>query len=637
MPASATPAADPGVMGHVAAGQTAPAPKGAGAVRDACRLARGWGRAEPWRVTGLIAAALGLIVLQLAVDWGFALWHRAAFDALEARDGTAFLTQMLVFAGLVLALMLASVGRLWARQAIGLRWRRWLVLKLQGAMLADGRHHRLAAEAAGTDNPDQRFGENARWATAIAVDLALGLIYAVVLLASFAGMLWHLSAGFVLPLPGGPLPIPGGLLWAALAYAGACAALTWRLGRQLPAIHADRNAAEADHRFALIRLRENSEAVALIGGEADERRGLAAAYGRVEAATRRMFGTERSLMWLGCCYMPVAGVLPLLLGAPQFFAGAITLGVLMQMAHAFTEVTRALCWLTENWPRLADWRCHVARVVELERALEAQTEAPGQLRRAENSPTLDLRDVALTTPCGRALLRAPALTVLPGERVLIRGESGSGKSTLFRALAGLWSWGEGQIRMPSRQGSMFLPQRPYLPLGTLAAALCYPAPPDAFGAEALRAALGRCNLPHLVPRLAEAARWDRVLSLGEQQRLGFARLLLHRPDWVFLDEATSALDEANQAAMYALLAAELPGAALVSIGHRAGLDRHHDRQMVVLAGAGGGWMVAAGGGTESRSAAPPPRRDMPRIAPTMARAVVIRRDLTTMGAPASHG
>lgn len=581
MPASATPAADPGVMGNAQAKHRASPLKGAGAVRDAWRLARGWGRAEPWRATALVAAALGLILAQLAVDWGFALWHRAAFDALEARNGPAFLAQMLVFAGLVAALMLASVGRLWARQAIGLRWRRWLVLKLQGAMLADGRHHRLAAEAAGTDNPDQRIGENARWATAIAVDLALGLIYAVVLLASFAGMLWHLSAGFALPLPGGPLPIPGGLLWAALAYAGACAALTWRLGRQLPAIHADRNAAEADHRFALIRLRENSEAVALIGGEADERRGLAAAYGRVEAATRRMFGAERSLMWLGCCYMPVAGVLPLLLGAPQFFAGAITLGVLMQMAHAFTEVTRALCWLTENWPRLADWRSHVARVVELERALEAQAETPGQLRRAEDSPALQLRGVALYTPCGRALLRAPSLTVLPGERVLIRGESGSGKSTLFRAIGGLWPWGAGEIITPPAASMMFMPQRPYLPLGTLHAALSYPAATNAFSDDEAREALRLVGLAHLAQSLDEEERWDRVLSLGEQQRMAFARLLLHKPAWIFMDEATAALDEPNQDMLMQLVLDRLPHVALVSIGHRQGLEVFHNRTLTL--------------------------------------------------------
>jgi putative ATP-binding cassette transporter len=619
MPASATPAAE------------------SGAIRDAWRLAQGWARSEPWVVAALVTAALGLIGLQLAVDWGFALWHRAAFDALEVRDGSSFLAQMGVFAGLIAVLMVASVGRLWTRQAIGFRWRRWLVLKLQGGMLADGRHHRLAADAAGTDNPDQRIGENTRWATAIAVDLVLGLIYAVVLLASFAGMLWHLSAGFFLPLPawmmgGGKLHIPGGLLWAALLYAGACAWITWRVGKRLPAIHMDRNAAEADHRFALIRLRENSEAVALIGGEADEKRGLAAAYGRLEATMLRMFRTERNLMWLGCCYLPVAGVLPLLLGAPQFFAGAITLGVLMQMAHAFVEVTRALCWLTENWPRLADWRCHVARVVELERALEEPAAAPGALRREDGAAAVELHALALATPCGRALLSAPALRVAAGERVLIRGTSGSGKSTLFRAMAGLWSWGEGEIRMPCRRSSMFLPQRPYLPLGTLAAALCYPASPDAFPAEALRDALGRCNLGHLGDRLGEVARWDRVLSLGEQQRIGFARVLLHRPRWIFLDEATSALDEANQAAMYALLAAALPGAAVISIGHRDGLDRHHDRELAVIAGPGGGRLVAVEGALGPGGATQPaaPRwRETPREPPRetlreQARAVRVR-------------
>jgi putative ATP-binding cassette transporter len=240
-----------------------------------------------------------------------------------------------VFAALIGGLMACSVGQLWTKQMIGQRWRRWLVLKLQGAMLAEGRHHLLATDATDTDNPDQRIGENTRWVTAIAVDLVFGLIYAIVLLLSFAGLLWHLSAGFFLPLPAGPLLIPGGLLWAALLYAGGCAAVTWRLGRRLAAIHQDRNAAEADHRFALVRLRENSEAVALIGGEADECRNLGAAYAKLEAAMLRMLRAERSLMWLGCCYMPVAGALPLLLGAPQFFAGAITLGLLMQMAHAF--------------------------------------------------------------------------------------------------------------------------------------------------------------------------------------------------------------------------------------------------------------------------------------------------------------
>ncbi|HEV7265508.1 MAG TPA: ABC transporter ATP-binding protein/permease [Falsiroseomonas sp.] len=566
-------------------------------------------------MAGLVGVALLLILGQIAVDWGLALWQRGTFDALEARDGATFGQQILAFGALMVALMVTSVGRLWSRQIIAFRWRRWLVLKLQAAMLADGRHHRLAADEAGTDNPDQRIGENTRWATAIAVDLVFGLIYAGVLLASFAGMLWALSTGFFLPLPSGPLHIPGGFLWAALLYAGVCAAITWRLGRRLPAIHMARNAAEADHRYGLVRLRENSEAVALIGGEADEKRGLAAAFGRLELAMHRMFRTERDLMWLGCCYMAVAGVVPLALGAPLYFAGTITLGILMQTAHAFVEVTRALTWLTENWPRLADWRCHVARVIELEHALEAPM-PPGAQRREEGAAALELRGLTLATPCGRNLLRATEVTLAPGEKLLIRGESGSGKSTLFRAIGGLWPWGEGELHIPCRRQSMFLPQRPYLPLGTLTAALCYPAPPDAFAEDALHAVLGRCNLGHIADRLGETARWDRMLSLGEQQRLAFARLLLHRPRWIFMDEATSALDEANQAAMFALLTAELPEAALLSIGHRPGLDRYHDREMVVAPGPEGAWLVPPAAPRARLAAAaahPLPRRDPYRV------------------------
>jgi putative ATP-binding cassette transporter len=280
----------------------------------------------------------------------------------------------------------------------------------------------------------------------------------------------------------------------------------------------------------------------------------------------------------------VAAVLPLLLASPRYFAGALTLGALVQLAQAFVSVTNALSWFQEQWPRLADWRSHVERIVALEDSLDAaaalgasggivvEEVAPGQ------APVLAFAGLTLRAPCGAVLVEDAVASLRPGERVLVQGPSGAGKSTLFRAAAGLWPWGEGVIRRPAASaGLMLLPQRPYLPLGTLREAVCYPAGPDGFTDASVRAALLRCGLPALAPRLDEAGRWDRVLSLGEQQRLGFARLLLHAPRWVLLDEATSALDEASEAALMRLFEAELAGAAVLSIGHRPGLAAFHHR------------------------------------------------------------
>jgi vitamin B12/bleomycin/antimicrobial peptide transport system ATP-binding/permease protein len=563
-----------------------------GALRDTWRLARGWYRAAPATAWGLTAAAMALTLLQIALSYAFSDWQRDAFDALDQRDAAAFQGQLWWFVALTLLSMAVAVGRLWARQVLAFLWRRWLVLKLQGAMLTDHRHYRMEMGEGAADNPDQRIGENTRWATIMTVDLALGLLHSVALFACFAGLLWHLSGTLAVTVGGSTIGVPGSMVIAAAIYSGLGALVVWRVGRAMPRIHLDRNKAEADHRFALLRIREHGEGIALIRGAADEERGLARAYGAVEAAMLRLLRSERQLMWLGAGYMAVAGVLPLLLGAPRFFAGAITLGMLMQMTQAFVEVTRALSWFVENWPRLADWRGHVARVVELEQACEAADGAgPGEGAQAgiaiAPGPMLILSGLSLGTACGRALVLDAEITLRPGERVLVTGESGSGKSTLFRAIAGIWPWGRGSIAVPDRATTLFMPQRPYLPLGSLRAALAYPAAADAFGTAEAAEALRRCRLGALVPQIDTVARWDRVLSLGEQQRLGFARLLLHRPRWVFMDEATSALDEANQAAMFALFEAELAGAALLSIGHRPGLDRYHDRVLALLPGPGG--------------------------------------------------
>ena len=573
----------------------------AGFLRKVRRLASAYYASEEWRSAWAITAAVvGLTVFQIAVQVRLNIWNRDFFDALDKRDHDRFLWQMGVFAVLALAGTASAVLQLHARQTLQVWWRDWLVRHLQRRMLADSAHYRMQFVEGAADNPDQRIGENARWATATAVDLAVGLLNSALLLVSFVGILWTLSGPLAVAVAGKELEIPGYMVFAALFYAAVAAGATWFVGRRMPAINARRNEVEGDHRFALVRLRENSEGVAMIRGEADEERGLKRAFGRVTGVMQDLNRAERNLVGLSSAFAMVTMVFPILVASPRYFAGAITLGVLMQVGSAFGEVTKALNWFMDNYPRLADWTSHVDRVVELEDSLDASgcidRRCALDIREAQGAggeEAVSLQGVAVATPDGKPLVRRADAVIRPGERVLIQGESGTGKSTLFRALAGVWPWGTGRIRVPDRATAMFLPQRPYLPLGTLRGALAYPAPAKDFDEKAMVAALKRCGLEACSERLDDEERWDRTLSLGEQQRLAFARALLHRPRWVFLDEATAALDEENQDAMMEMLRDELPDTAVISIGHRPGLERHHDRVLVLEASPEGAVLTAA--------------------------------------------
>ncbi|HYZ30764.1 MAG TPA: ABC transporter ATP-binding protein/permease, partial [Crenalkalicoccus sp.] len=542
-----------------------------------------------WRARGLALAVLLLTCLQILVQVRYNLWNRDFFNALDNRDRAEFFGQARLFVLLALASMATSVGQLYARQMLQLDWRRWLVLNLQRRWLAEGRHYQIGFLPDAADNPDQRISENTRWATAMAVDMAAGLVQSLLMLLSFIGLLWTLSGELPLTLGGREIAIPGYMVWAALLYAGIGSGLTFLIGRPMVGLNVRRNQAESDHRFALVRLRESSEAIAMIRGEPDEERGLARAFDAVVAVMLRLMRSERHLMWLTSAYGMLLTIFPALVASPHYFAGAITLGVLMQITQAFYQVTTALNWFVDNFPRLADWRSHVTRVLEFEDTLEAveQFEDDSRITVSEGPlpdgrEVLAFRDLRIAQLDGSTVIAEATAEIGQGERVLIVGESGSGKSTLFRAIAGLWPWGEGEIRTPPRGRMMLMPQRPYLPLGSLRAAITYPAPAAEFSAAQVAAALTRCGLPDLVERLEEEERWDRILSLGEQQRLAFARLLLHRPGWVLMDEATAALDEANQDVLMGLFDEELRGTTLVSIGHRPGLDAYHDRTLTLV-------------------------------------------------------
>ncbi|WP_135465795.1 ABC transporter ATP-binding protein/permease [Crenalkalicoccus roseus] len=554
---------------------------------------------ERWHARGLAAGVVVLTLLQIFIQIRFNIWNRDFFNALEVRDKAAFYGQTYLFVLLAAASMVTAVFQLYVRQMLQLYWRRWMVQRLQRRWLESGRHYQMQFLPDAPDNPDQRISENTRWATAIAVDLVVGLLQSVLMLVSFVGILWTLSGPLHVSLGTTEFAIPGYMVWAALLYAGIGSGLTWLIGRPMVEINLRRNQAESDHRFALVRLRESSEGIAMIRGEADEERGLKRAFGEVVQVMRRLMRSERHLMWLTSAYGMLLSVFPALVASPRYFAGAITLGVLMQITQAFYQVTTALNWFVDNFPRLADWRSHVERVLHLEEALDTaeQMEADSVIG-IEEGPLPDGREVLAFEDLqiahfdGAVVIQEANAEIAAGEKVLIVGESGSGKSTLFRAIAGLWPWGSGRIRIPPREHIMFMPQRPYLPLGTLRAAVAYPAEPRRFPDQAVAAALERCGLAHLVARLDQEERWDQILSLGEQQRLAFARLLLHRPRWVFMDEATAALDEANQDMLMGLFREELAESALISIGHRPGLDAYHDRTLTLVRAPDGARLTA---------------------------------------------
>jgi putative ATP-binding cassette transporter len=539
---------------------------------------------ECWIARALLALSIGLSVLIVYISKLINSWNARFFNALQEHNAQAFWSELGLWVVLVAAFIVAVVYRVWLMQLLTIRWRRWLSQVYFRDWLADRTYYHMELTRHGVGNPEQRIEQDCNSFTSQTLSIALGLLLQIMTLVTFAAVLWELSGGFVLPILGG-INVPGYMMWAAVLYALAGSWATYAIGRPLVRINFALERYNADFRYRMVRIRENAESIALYHGEPIEGRRLTGAFTRIFATWWAYMKYNKRLTWLTSFYGQAAVIFPYIVAAPQYFAGRIGLGTLTQTADAFSQVQGALSWFVDTYTQLAAWQATVERLTTFSEAMvEAKRNAalsPVDIR-PKTKPELALHNVDLDLPDGTPLLRDINLAVRRGEAVVLRGPSGSGKTTLFRALAGLWPFGRGLITTPLEDSRvLFLPQKPYLPIGTLKDALCYPGASDPVPEQDARAALEACGLWHLSRRMRETANWSLVLSGGEQQRLAFARALIYRPDWLFLDEATSALDESAERHMYELIRERLPHATVVSIAHRPAVAAFHDRQITV--------------------------------------------------------
>jgi vitamin B12/bleomycin/antimicrobial peptide transport system ATP-binding/permease protein len=534
----------------------------------------------------LLAAVIALELMVVGINVLLNQWNNRFYTALQEKDWDGFVREMGIFCILAFGYIALAVYQLYLNQWLQIRWRQWLTRHYLGEWLHQANHYRMQLQGDAADNPDQRISDDVKLFVDHTLSICLRFLNAVVTLASFVVILWVLSADAPLTVFGSEFHITGYLVWGALIYAVFGTALTHWIGSPLIGLDFQQQRFEADFRFNLVRVRENSEQIALLQGEGTERERLLERFGRVIQNWHQIMTRTMRLTAFTSSYAQAAVVIPYILVAPAYFANKIQLGGMTQTASAFSSVQESLSLFVTIYTRLAEWRAVIARLDGFETAIASATKlttsaASLNVVRPKDGGEIELRDFLVRLPNGTPLVAAEGFRIRDKVHMLITGPSGAGKSTLFRAIAGIWPFGSGTIAIPAKATLMMLPQRPYFPVSSLQAAIVYPAEPDAFDPNLVKQALISVGLPQLGPRLQEEAHWNRMLSLGEQQRLGLARALLHRPQYLFLDEATASLDEASEAALYRLLAQELPETTVVSIGHRSTLKAFHTQKIVL--------------------------------------------------------
>jgi putative ATP-binding cassette transporter len=538
-----------------------------------------WRSEEKWKARGLLFVIVALALGMVYIDVQLTAWNRDFYNALENRDYTIFKAQIWRFSYLAFSNIIVAIYSVYLTQSLQMRWRLWMTRQYMSDWLAKKNYYRI--EHTNTaDNPDQRIAEDLKSLTSGTLDLSLGFLSSVVSLASFVGILWVISGPISFAFANQQITIPGYMVWFAIAYAAVGSGLIWFVGRPLINQHYNQQRYEADFRFGLVRIREFSEAIALYRGEQQEQTQLANRLERIRSNWWTIMRSTKRLNIASNFYGQFALIFPFLVGAPRYFAGTITLGTLMQISSAFGHVQDALSWFitafNSSTNSLAEWKASINRLAGFHAAVNAVHEQETAVKVERNNVGAILIDqLSLQLPNGQMLSHALTTDLQAGQRILVAGPSGCGKSTLFRAMAGIWPYGAGSIEIPNELKLLFLPQKSYLPIGTLRAAVSYPAADNAYKDLAIQHYLELCQLKHLKTLLAETDNWSQRLSPGEQQRLAFVRVLLTRPDVLFLDEATSALDADTEEILYSLVLQELPQAAVISIAHRETVVKYH--------------------------------------------------------------